>query len=283
MITGDRVAQLGNDAAIAFLRSLEDPRAIRAVEAARTAVVLFRVSAASKERPGRIENSGSGVLVNGGRSILIAGHVLEHFAELPDVQFSILMVDGRTRRGRVPAVRGGTDGAPAGDWGLVDLDDPPPTGCPSLSMRDAVEGATVVLLGYSGELGVSGRGVVSLADPIARDPMYPLTFVGRVTDVRFGLAELLAGSQPLGGSSGGAVVDLAGNLVGVMTNTFERSGTWRPLIRNEGDGRLENGKLDPHSRDRAGRREWFEFKGTPVGVFREFLERRWQRQSLLGR
>ena len=275
VITQDKVAQLGNDAAVAFLRSLGDPRAIRAVEAARTAVVLFRATSRSGTGPHPIEACGSGVLVNGGRSVLVAGHVLEEFDGHPDPQFSIQMVDGRVRRARTAAVRGGVDGAPAGDWGLVDLDDPPPTGCPSLPMRAAAEGATVVMLGYSGELGVDGKGVVSIADPLARDPMFPLAFVGRVEDAESGRAEIVAGSRPMGGASGGAVIDLEGNLVGVMVSWSYGSGTARP-IRDGIKGIPEDGKPETDDLDRARRKQWIGFEGTPVHVFREFLERRWK-------
>src|SRR5689334_1123062 len=221
------MARVGNDAAEEYLRGLDGGRALRTVEAARRAVVRFVVSWESGNGSGRSWTRGSGVLVNGGRHVLTAGHILEVEETATDLTYSAILTDGRILRGRVPGVQGGKGGAPNGDWGLIELEGAPTAGLPSLDFGSAAEGATVVLLAYSGGRGLDARGGVSLVDEATRvpvdhgavlprrTPLRPLAFVGSLVHAESGRADVVAGAQTAGGSSGGAVIDLQSRLVGV--------------------------------------------------------------------
>jgi hypothetical protein len=261
---------MGNEAALAHLRTLKGGSALRAVEWARPAVVRFTARARSTDPPGTVTSGGSGVLVNGGRHLLVAGHVLVGMEKYSGLEFSAVMADGRRRRGRVPAVRGGIDGAPEGDWGLVELEDPPPEGCPSLRWgKPAAEGTTVVMLGYSGGFGVAPEGAVSWMGSPEDAPLLPLAFVGRVTNAVSCTAEVVAGMKSGGGSSGGAVIDLEGNLVGVMATTRWAHTTGTMTVHGEGGKVLLFDEGEPL--------ETYWFEATPVSVFRRHIEGLWKR------
>ena len=269
VVTDRDLARLANDAALAYLHSLDGGKAVERVLAARTAVVRFRAEARSTDPPGRIRDTGSGVLVNGGRHILVANHVLRAVDGHADPEFTAVTVEGDPIRGKYPAVRGGVDGAPEGDWALVELEGSPPEGCASLRLAAAEPGATVVLLGYSGSLGLHPDGQVYPTRGLDEATLLPLAFVGTADEKGSSEFRLVAGMRPAGGSSGGAIVDLKGNLVGVMVSTrdeWSASHAYKRTPRNE---------LEPRSRVKFDENAWFE--GVPVGVFREWIEQRWKR------
>jgi len=257
------------------LRTMAGGRALRAVEMARSAVVRFRVTARSVERIGTLTDGGSGVLVDGGRHLLVAGHVLDSLAGKPDLKMEAFQGDGTRRQGKLPAVRGGEDGAPEGDWGLVELEGDPPEGCPSLRMGEMTPDSTVVMVGYSGSFGIDARGRALPAMELMESPLAPLVFVGRVTDARKGEIELVAGMGAAGGASGGAIINLEGDLVGLMVSTKSGWQVGEVIARGGGIIRPLN-----HERDMVTGKDFeveLGFTGTPVGVFREFLLRRWER------
>ncbi|HEU4395280.1 MAG TPA: serine protease [Planctomycetota bacterium] len=269
VLTERDLARMANDAALAHLHSLDGGKAIEKVLAARTAVARFRVEARSKDGPDRLRKSGCGVLVNGGRHLLVAGHVLDILEGFVDPEYRIVTAEGDTIRGKVPAVRGGVDGAPDGDWGLVELEGSPPEGCASLRMAAVEPGATVVLLAYSGGHGLHPDGQVYWTDGFDEAPLTPLSFVGTADESGSVKCRLVAGARTAGGASGGAIVDLGGNLVGVMVTSHHDLSTGHAFKRRPVS------ELEPRSRIKVDETMWFE--GTPVGVFREWIERRWQR------
>ncbi|NUN53713.1 MAG: trypsin-like peptidase domain-containing protein, partial [Planctomycetaceae bacterium] len=268
-------ARMGNDAALGFLRALDGGRTLHVVETAGAAVVRFRVSARSTEHMATVSDQGSGVLVNGGRHVLVAGHVLDIEMEHTDVKYEVFTIDGRLRRGKVPAVRGGVDGAPEGDWGLVELEGEQPVDGPWLRLKPAAAGTTVVLLGYSGGNGVDAAGRVYPSFGLLEAPLRPVAVVGKVKDATLGECEVVAGREVLGGASGGAVIDLRGNLVGIaVTQSWEwrmgevhqrMNSSWRPILKEGETIPLHDLHVD------------LGFTFIPVGAFREFLERRWGR------
>ena len=263
------IARTGNDAAMAYLRTLDDGRALGRVEAARAAIVRFKATARNTERPELpCVAWSSGVLVNGGRHVLVAGHALDVVMSKPDPTFLVSMSDGFQRGGGILPVRGGVDGAPDGDWGVVELEGGPPEGCPSLPMRSAAAGSTVVLLGYSGGLGVDGEGRIRPADQLMEMPVYPLALVGKVR-TNLATVEIVAGTETNYGASGGAIVDLEGNLVGIMVAGL------RSYWVDARDGSVPR-PLIPEIDSLAGKdltvRLFLSY--TPVGVFQEFLHRR---------
>lgn len=276
-LTPLEIARRGNEEAVAFLGSLNKGGALRTYERARAAVV--RIYAAEKSVKKResdderrtLHGFGSGVLVDGGRRLLTAGHVLDMLKEHPDAVVSVVMADGRERKCGLPAARGGIDGAPEGDWGLVELTDTPPEGCPSLPMRAAVKDSTVILLGYSSILGVDTKGMVWHAIEFCPAPLFPFAAVGTVRDPDLEGITITAGAETQGGASGGAIVDLEGNLVGIMVGGLRsRSGPGWSKTYTEGQESTAPIEFTPME-------DKFSVGGTPVGVFRAFVEARSKR------
>ena len=262
-------ARLANEAALAHLRAICSEREFRTLLAARTAVVRFRASANSVDPPGRRHEWGSGVLVNGGRHVLVAGHALDANRGRAEPELTAITVEGDVLRCRSPAVRGGVDGAPEGDWGLAELEGPLPEGCSSLEMAAAAPDATVVMLGFSGCFGLHPDGQVYWSDQLEEAPLLPLAFVGTTNATGRGEIRVVAGARPKGGSSGGAIVDREGRLVAVMTDSHHRWSTGHAFKRKP------ESELEPRSRVNV--EESASFSGTPVEVFREWVEARWTR------
>lgn len=279
VLSSFEIARIANEQARAHLGAIDGGRALRIVDSAGRAVVLFLATVRDTEWPRRPSSYASGVLVNGGRHALVAGHSLDVVAEYLDPRISVSMFDGRLRRGKVPAVRGGAEGAPDGDWGLVELEGELPDGCPSLKMRSAVAGSTVVMLGYSEGLGVDERGRVYPAKDLFDAPLRPLAFVGKLIDAGSGKVEVVAGMLPAIGASGGAILDLEGYLVGVMASVNRE---WRMGEFHGTDWSLTcptkpDGTPVPLPVPLEDLRVRLEVTGTPVAVFREFIEKRWKR------
>jgi hypothetical protein len=248
--------QQGYDLAMEWLRR-RDRREMLAIRSASDAVVRFRV--VFNETGSTFDsNTSTGVLVDGGRHVLIAGHALDLIKEHPDARVEVATVFGDVIPGILPGIRGGVGGAPEGDWGCVALEGRPAVEIEWLPVADVRQGSTVVVLGYPGELGVDAKGTLRWDDPGSSPPLAPLPLIGRLADAVSWRVDVVAGSQPIGGISGGAIVDLGGRLRAIQVSTSVQ-------------------------RNSATNTESMWFTGTPVTTFRKFLESAWAREAARAR
>jgi len=160
---------------------------------------------------------GSGVIVAGGGYVLTAGHALSADQILA---IRVILKDGRalgaTLVDKDYAVFNATDR----DWAVLKFDDDRPTDLVALKLGDAEEGAPVFALGYPDEIGIDELGRIAYG---RQDPLAPLLFPAHVSGTDPITLTPAAGAVPLGGISGGPVVNAAGEVVGIFVSVSRTS------------------------------------------------------------
>ena len=155
---------------------------------------------------------GSGVVV-GERRVLTARHLL--FGDGEGLEIRVMLASGEEVAAKVVAKgEEGTAFQHAGDWLVLEVQSDSPQLPPPLRTAAATAGAEVVAVGFGGDAGLAADGcAVENTDGPSGSPTWS---VGRVVDPAEMTLEPLAGSVPVGGVSGGAVVDATGGVVGIV-------------------------------------------------------------------
>lgn len=186
-------------------------------------------------------NLGSGVLVDNGRYVLTAGHVVSA-PVTPEIL--VTLMDGRVVGARIAAcVYGGNE-----DWALLELesgaagtDDAGTMGAADLG--EPVHGELTVVIGYpEGKAGRTETG--SIVADYGRGGRYlaPLTVIARVTQSSPLLLRPEAGVVPVGGMSGSPLIDRYGRVVAIFSaveESFDAGGVTHSLRASPVDSALQ--------------------------------------------
>lgn len=202
----------------------EQAAAVREV-VARAEAACVRVELTTAWAPGHVETvHSSGVLVEGGRHVLTAGHLLDPAGEGDLV---VRLVTGRKLAARVVDWEPPEPAQSAGDWTLLEVQGISGLEAGGVDIGSVSLGDLVLCLGYPGQVGLDSNGDVALDGPGDSEFLAPIVTVACID----GLAPLrltpVAGAVPVGGMSGAPVLDLAGRLVGLfvsVTTTARGSG-----------------------------------------------------------
>ncbi len=162
---------------------------------------------------------GSGVIVAGGGYVLTAGHALKADRILA---IRVILKDGRTLGATVAEKDYAVFNSTGRDWAVLKLGDDRPADLVALKLSDVKEGAPVIALGYPDQIGIDENGRIAYS---RESPLAPLLFPGHVSGTDPITLTPAAGAVPLGGMSGGPVVNAAGEVVGIFVSVSRTTGS----------------------------------------------------------
>jgi S1-C subfamily serine protease len=201
-----------------FIADAPPDKAIRlrtSIEHASAATVLIDIRTNEQDSNGVSSFSsedGSGVLLDNGKVVLTAGHVID---DLPvDARLRVRHRGGWVEPATVTKSLESSLAASPQDWGLLAID--ARERLPSLTTASARAGEWAVLVGFPGRYGISESDTVVDAAR-QHDLPRPVPLIARITSIQPLELEILAGSMPPEGMSGSPIVDLDGQCVGVMS------------------------------------------------------------------
>jgi S1-C subfamily serine protease len=160
---------------------------------------------------------GSGVLVADGLRVITAAHVLAAGSASSSIE--VAFPSGATRS----ATNVGTLEARDADVCVLRMDEPVSdvTGVTLGPAGGSSESSEVVVLGYPARLGLDMSGAVVPDRPDERFPLRPLRLVCSMPTPLATRLVPVAGAIPIGGMSGGPVVDAEGRLVAIQRAVSE--------------------------------------------------------------
>ena len=200
----------GQRLALRYLNALE-PAARGEFELAALAPACVQVSC--ERDGGRSMTFSTGVLVNGGRQIVTAGHGVGAVGDAADEVF-VILGDGRKIAARV--MHRSDMASKEQDWAVLEFKTPVPTSLVSVPVGAARPGALAFIMGYPERTGIGSDGQATSALTSEPRALGPLLFVARVPLSTGSELDPVAGALPLSGASGSPVFDEHGALVGVL-------------------------------------------------------------------
>jgi S1-C subfamily serine protease len=159
--------------------------------------------------------SASGVLIDDGRRVLTAGHVVES-AEAGEVLIHLL--DGATRRARIGGSRYEVYGGADQDWAVLEIAGPRVDSFPHAELAAPRLGELSIVLGYPDQIGLDSRGRVSFGSGSPGQFLAPLATMAVVDRERPLRLAPTAGAVPTSGMSGAPVFDSQGRVIGIFAS-----------------------------------------------------------------
>jgi S1-C subfamily serine protease len=167
------------------------------------------------------EAQGSGVLIDGGRLVLTAGHGL---VGTKNSEIRVTLQDG-TRYAAKP-VEWSFDrfGSANADWAVLEVQAPAGTSLPAMRIGRPETGRLAFVVGYPGHHGINEQGRLVAGKAYDGEFLAPLVSAGTVSDASPINLSPVAGAVPTGGMSGSPIISENGELIGIFVSTSSTPG-----------------------------------------------------------
>lgn len=216
----------GHDAVTSFLESHKDPDGnslANTLKVRYAACVRVENRYGFSKEGGFSSNSGSGVIVGGGRFVLTAGHLFRDRPGVGDSQGRIVLTTGQLIDFDLHHLE--YDSSKGLDLAILRINAAPVPVLP-IEMVEARVGQTVFTLGYLESLGLGRDSALQENMPIsdkANNYLEPLVQVGRIQSVSERIViRPIVGCTAWVGLSGSPVLDEGGRLVGIFVDLHRR-------------------------------------------------------------
>lgn len=215
----------GREAVDAFLRDLPE------AERSEIEVMLARASDACARLTIITSRSGMNYSQTGASAVLVrsnaeqrirvatAGH---SFYGTSSTEIRLMLSDGRQLSPKKLDSSFDPFASSNGDWALLEIDDAPKH-LTAIPVSAPVQGELAFLLAYPSGMGVNAEGDTVYGSAYAQAPLAPIVTIAMVSDTSPLTLTPLAGTLPVGGASGGPIVNRSGALIGVLSGT-----AWSP-------------------------------------------------------
>jgi S1-C subfamily serine protease len=152
-------------------------------------------------------NHGTGIILSDG-SILTADHVLTENVNGSRIEIVVTHTDGQVHSATVKQQG-------EKDWARLKLDVEQKS---PIRMAKPVADETVVFFGYPAQLGLDEKGAVCPFNKNEPTSLLPMWVVATIEECEAMMLKPLAGFPPVGGMSGGPILNLNGEVVGVQSS-----------------------------------------------------------------
>lgn len=189
------------------------------LERCKAASVLIEVRY-GQQVDGYQSSAASGVVLEGGRRLLTAGHAVQG---LDEFEATVTLPGGTRREVRLIQSQYDRFGGANRDWAILEVAGPPLRGVPAIRPARAVEGELAIVAGYPDHIGVDASGRAAWAGGAEGSYLAPIVTLARVERVDPLSLSPRAGAIPTPGMSGAPVFNASGELIGVFVSIGRRT------------------------------------------------------------
>ena len=223
-IDPNSIYEQGNALSLEYLQK-KSPRFLRVLKKALPWIVRIEAQHSFKKK-GFTSNHGTGIILKGGK-VITAFHIFTNNipANNEKIKVQLTLTDGRVFSARI--MQHGHR-----DWAMLQINNPQDLTQSPIVLSTPKKDETTIFLGYPAQLGIDNHGKIQSfykqdkINKIATSRLNPTTVVASISDPKIMTLKPIAGFPAVGGMSGGPILNIKGEVVGVqvgITKTAEKA------------------------------------------------------------